>query len=67
MVAPPRSWQSERQAVWLETEASRVVLRRKTGPTFGDRSLEAYVGKRVKCSGLVIGYMLHFEKIEVLS
>ena len=28
---------SERQAVWFETAEGRFVLRRKEGPTFGDR------------------------------
>ncbi len=57
---------SERDAVWLETTDRRFVLRRKDGPTFGDRALEKYVGKRVKCDGFIVGYMVLAERIEVL-
>jgi hypothetical protein len=58
---------SERQAVWLETADRRLVLRRKEGPTFDDRLLDRYVGKRVKCSGYVVGYVLLAERIDVLQ
>ena len=34
---------SERTAIWLETPDRRLVLRRKGGPTFDDRTLETYV------------------------
>jgi hypothetical protein len=57
---------SEREAVWLETAEGRFVLRRKEGPTFDDRALEKYVGKRVKCDGFIVGYMLLAERIEIL-
>lgn len=57
---------SEREAVWLETADHRLVLRRKDGPTFGDRALEKYVGKRVKCDGFIVGYTLLAERIEIL-
>ena len=52
--------------MWLETADRRFVLRRKDGPTFDDRELEKYVGKRVKCDGFIVGYMLLAERIEVL-
>lgn len=42
------------------------MLRRKEGPTFDDRALEKYVGKRVKCWGFIVGYMLLAERIEIL-
>jgi hypothetical protein len=58
---------SEREAVWLETSMGRFVLRRKNGPTFGDRALDKYVGKRVKCDGFIVGYMLLAERIEILT
>lgn len=58
---------SARQAVWIETSGQRLVLRRKEGPTYGDRQLGKYVGKRVKCDGFITGYMLLAEKIEILS
>ena len=57
---------SEREAVWLETAEGRFVLRRKDGPSFDDRALEKYVGKRVKCDGFTVGYMLLAERIEIL-
>jgi hypothetical protein len=58
---------SEREAVWLETiDRGRFVLRRKDGPTFGDRQLDKYVGKRVKCDGFIVGYMLLAERIQAL-
>ena len=58
---------SQRQAIWLETADSRLVLRRKDGPTFGDRALDRYVGKRVRCDGFIVGYMLLAERIDVVS
>ena len=59
---------SEREAVWLETmDRRRFVLRRKDGPSFGDRELDKYVGKHVKCDGFIVGYMLLAERIEVLG
>lgn len=58
---------SERMAVWLETADRRLVLRRKEGPTFDDRALDKYVGKRVKCDGFAIDYTLLAERIEILS
>ena len=58
---------SEREAVWLESADRRLVLRRKDGPTFDDRELDKYVGKRVKCDGFIVGYMLLAERIEVLK
>ena len=58
---------SARPAVWIETSGERLVLRRKEGPSFGDRQLDKYVGKRVKCDGFITGYTLLAEKIEILS
>jgi hypothetical protein len=58
---------SERKAIWLETADRRLVLRRKEGPTFGDHALDQYVGKRVRCTGFTVGYVLLAERIEVLS
>jgi hypothetical protein len=57
---------SEREAVWLETAEGRFVLRRKEGPTFDDRLLKKYVGKRVKCDGFIVGYMLLAERIKIM-
>jgi hypothetical protein len=58
---------SARDAVWLEAGERRLVLRRKTGPSFGDHTLERLVGKRVQCRGFVVGGMLLAERIDVLS
>ena len=57
---------SEHEAVWIETSMGRFVLRRKDGPTFGDRALDRYVGKRVECDGFIVGYMLLAERIVIL-
>jgi hypothetical protein len=57
---------SEREAVWLEADGRRLVLRRKAGPSFADDALDKYVGKRVKCDGFVVGYTLLAERIETL-
>ncbi len=57
---------SEREALWLETSTGRFVLRRKDGPTFGDRALDKYVGKHVECDGFVVGYTLLAERIAIL-
>jgi hypothetical protein len=56
---------SEQDAVWIETPEGRFVLRRKGGPSFGDRSLDKYVGKRVKCAGFIVGHSLLAEDVEV--
>lgn len=56
---------SERDAIWLETSEGRLVLRRKDGPSYADRALEAYVGKRVTCDGFIVGYLLLAERIEI--
>jgi hypothetical protein len=58
---------SEREAIWLDTGDQRVVLRRKDGPTFGDRSLDKFVGKRVTCDGYMVGYSLLAERIEPVA
>jgi hypothetical protein len=49
---------SERRAVVLESAKGDFVLRRKGGLAFGDRDLEALVGKRIRCTGTVAGYTL---------
>jgi hypothetical protein len=58
---------SARDAVWLETAERRLLLRRKTGPSFGDHRLDRFVGQRVQCSGFIVGGMLLAERIDVLS
>lgn len=56
---------SARDAIWLSTLEGRFVLRRKGGPAFGDAALERYIGKRVTCSGFIVGYTLLADSITV--
>lgn len=58
---------SEHMAVWIEIPGRRLVLRRKDGPAFADRSLEQYVGKRIECDGFVLDHTLLADRIKVLS
>jgi hypothetical protein len=58
---------SEREAIWLDTGDQRLVLRRKDGPTFGDRALDKYVGKRVMCDGFIVGYSLLADRIKPVA
>ncbi len=53
--------------MWIDTPQGRFVLRRKDGPTFDDKALDRYVGKRVTCSGFIVGHSLLAERIEVLD
>ncbi len=57
---------SEREAVFLETESGRYVLRRKTGPAFGDIELEQYVGLEVICDGFLVSTTLLAELIQIV-
>ena len=58
---------SEREAIFIETpEAQRYLLRRKTGPAFGDAELTRYIGHQIKCDGFVIGTTLMAERIELV-
>ena len=57
---------SEREAVWIKTADKRLILRRKGGPSYGDRELERYVGERVKCDGFIVGSTLLAEHIQIL-
>lgn len=58
---------SEREAIFLETDNGRYVLRRKTGPVFGDVELEQYVGREVICDGFLVGTTLLAERIQVVG
>ena len=58
---------SARDAVWLEAPGQRLVVRRKDGPTYADGTLEAKVGKRVRCDGFIVGHTLLTERIEVVD
>ena len=62
-----RGSKSERQAIFVETADRKYILRRKTGPAFGDTSMAQYVGHQVKCDGFVVGTTLLAEKIELVD
>lgn len=62
-----RGTKSERQAVFVETAGDRYLLRRKTGPAYGDTELERYVGRTVACSGFLLGTTLLAETIETVD
>ena len=49
---------SEREAVFLDTGRERYLLRRKSGPAFGDKQLDGYVGREVSCDGFLLGNAL---------
>jgi hypothetical protein len=53
--------------VFLETAEARYILRRKTGPVFGDTELTRYVGHEVECDGFVVGTTLLAERIGVVK
>ena len=53
--------------VKLEKRIARYVLRRKTGPVFGDTELTRYVGHEVECDGFMVGTTLLAERIEVVA
>ena len=58
---------SERIAVWIDTGSARLVLRRKDGPAIGDRALAVYIGRRVRCDGVILAHTLLAESIEIVS
>jgi hypothetical protein len=45
----------------------RYLLRRHGGPSHGDAMLDRYVGRRVVCSGFIVGHSLLAERIDVLD
>jgi hypothetical protein len=58
---------SEHDAVWIDTGERRLLLRRKEGPAMGDPVLVRYVGRRVRCDGLIVAHTLLAESIEVVD
>lgn len=58
---------SEREAVFIETNDGRYILRLKTGRAFGGTELAQYVGHEVKCDGFLIGTTLLAERIERIN
>ena len=58
---------SEREAVFIETESGRYLLRRKGGPVFADEKLKRFVGQTVECDGFFVGTTLLAERIDVVK
>ena len=58
---------SAREAVFIDTPNGRFLLRRKTGPAFGDDALDAYRGCTVECDGFLLGTTLLAEAIRIVS
>jgi len=57
---------SERKAHFIDEDGIRLVLRRKTGPVFGDVELNQYIGKEVECSGFLTENTFLAETIKVI-
>ena len=56
---------SEHEATYLETDdGERYVLRRVGGHAFNDPGLDPLIGRRVTCTGKLIGYTLLADSIE---
>ena len=55
---------SEREAVFVDTGKDRYLLRRKSGPAYGDKQLDRYVGHLVSCSGFLLGTTLLADAIQ---
>lgn len=58
---------SEREALFLDGDAQRYLLRRKGGPVYADAALERHLGRTVECDGFVIGSTLLAERIHVID
>jgi hypothetical protein len=56
---------SEHEAVFIETDDGRYILRHKNGPAFGDTTLIQYIGHEVECDGFLVGTTLLAERIEM--
>jgi len=59
-----KNTKSERKAVFVDTGKERYLLRRKTGPAYGDKQLDRYVGRTVMCNGYLLGTTFLAEGIE---
>jgi hypothetical protein len=58
---------SEAPAIWIDTGGQRLVLRRRDGPPIGDASLRVYVGRRVRCDGVILARTLLADSIEIVD
>jgi hypothetical protein len=62
-----RGSKSEHEAVYLETEKDRYVLRRQGGNPFYDPELQELVGKKIRCAGRVSEYILVISEWTILG
>lgn len=58
---------SERDAIFINTDGGRYLLRRKGGPVFADEELKRYVGHAVACDGFIVGTTLLADRIDLLK
>lgn len=57
---------SERQAIFLETGEGTYLLRRQGGNPFSDPKLEALIGKRINCKGILTEHTLIMSDWDVI-
>ena len=57
---------SEREAIFIDTDDGRYLLRRKGASAFADEELKGYVGHAVACDGFLVGTTLLAEKIDLI-
>lgn len=62
-----RGSKSERVAVYLDTGRAKYVLRLRGGHPSQDPRLDALVGKRIRCKGLLTGVTLIASEWEVVE
>ena len=58
---------SERTAVVIDSDAGRLLLRRKEGPAFGDRHLRKWLDSQVECDGFIVGTTLSAERLDLIE
>jgi len=58
---------SERDALILETAEGDLLIRRRTGPSFGRTGLEHLVGEEVACDGTIAGDVLLADAVRVVG
>ena len=57
---------SEHEAVYLNTEDGRYVLRRPGGNPFYDEELHGLVGKTIHCTGVISDYVLQISEWNIM-
>lgn len=58
---------SAHEAVFIETDDQRLLLRRKLGPPMGDDELLQYLGQEVECDGHLQGSTLLADRIRTVG